>query len=226
MENQIHIAQIQILKELLFKPIAKFSDLNVTGLTNDHFTFHIKRLAELNLVQKNKNGYELTIRGKEFANRIDTDALKLERQAKTGVLLVCIDQGNYLIQQRLKQPYFGFYGFITGKTRWGETVSETAIRELAEETGLTGIPQLVGIKHKMDYTPEGQLLEDKFFFVVKFKAPKGILIENFEGGKNIWLTKSEIFKLPDLFDGVKESIVMTDSKDLNFSETKYSVKKY
>lgn len=222
----MHEIQIKILKELLFKPVAKFSDLNVTDLTNDHFTFHIKRLVELELVQKTDNGYELSVTGKEFANRLDTDNLVVERQAKTGVLIVCKSGDRYLIQQRLKQPYYGFHGFMTGKTRWGETISETAVRELAEETGLVGIPELVGIKHKMDYELEGKLLEDKFFFVVKFVDPTGNLIGNFEGGKNIWLTENEIFRLPDLFDGVKESIEMSQSLNLKFVEDKYQIKKY
>lgn len=222
----MHEIQTKILKELLFKPVAKFSDLNVTDLTNDHFTFHIKRLLELDLVCKTKSGYELTTLGKEYAGRLDTDELVIERQAKTGVLLICIRNDKYLIQQRLKQPYYGFHGFMTGKTRWGETIAETATRELTEETGLVGIPQFVGLKHKMDYDLSGELLEDKFFFVVKFTNPTGKLIENFEGGKNMWLTKKEISQLPNVFDGISESFEMVQSISLTFSETKYKVKKY
>ncbi len=222
----MHEIQTKILKELLFKPVAKFSDLNVTDMTNDHFTFHIKRLVELELVQKTDSGYELSVSGKEFANRMDTDALALERQAKTTVLLVCIKNNKYLVQQRLKQPYFGFHGFISGKTRWGETVSETAIRELAEETGLTGVPQFIGMRHKMDYSVLGELLEDKFFFVTKFVNPTGKLIENYEGGKNIWLTEKDILKLPNLFPDMAEFLTLYKSKTFFFSERKYKVDKY
>ena len=222
----MHDIQTKILKELLFKPVAKFSDLNVTDMTNDHFTFHIKRLVELELVQKTDSGYELSVSGKEFANRMDTDALALERQAKTTVLLVCIKNNKYLVQQRLKQPYFGFHGFISGKTRWGETVSETAIRELAEETGLAGVPQFIGMRHKMDYSVLGELLEDKFFFVTKFVNPTGKLIENYEGGKNIWLTEKDILKLPNLFPDMAEFLTLYKSKTFFFSEQKYKVEKY
>lgn len=222
----MHKIQIKILKELLFKPVAKFSDLNVTDLTNDHFTFHIKRLVELDLVSKTKSGYELTTIGKEFANRLDTENLKLERQPKTTILLICVKNNKYLVQKRLKQPYFGFHGFITGKIRWGETIPEAALRELVEESGLTGTPQLVGIKHKMDYALSEELLEDKFFFVVKFVNLTGKLIEKFEGGKNMWLTEKEILKLPNVFDGISESFTMVQSTSLSFSETKYKVKKY
>ena len=116
---------MEILRVLMFRPEARFADLNVPEYSNDHFTFHIKRLIELGLVEKNENRkYQLTIKGKEFANRFDVEnsEIELEKQAKIGVLVVCVrNEGNkkeYLIQKRLKQPYFGFHGFITGKAKW------------------------------------------------------------------------------------------------------------
>ena len=90
MDSTLHPIQFTILKELLFKPLAKFSDLNVTSLTNDHFTFHIKRLVDLGLVIKNGHGYTLTISGKEYANRMDTQALLIEKQAKVAIKPVII----------------------------------------------------------------------------------------------------------------------------------------
>lgn len=227
MELKIHPIQANILKILLFEPKARFSKLNVLKLPTDHFNFHIKRLIELSLIEKiDKNNYSLTIEGKEFANRFDTENIVIERQAKIGVLIVAVKGEKYLVQQRLKQPYYGFYGFITGKVRWGETLVETASRELQEESGLKGKLTLVGVKHKMDYSEESKLLEDKFFFVFRVDNFKGNLLEKFEGGRNLWLTEKEIFKLPDLFDGVKESIKMVNQKKLAFIETKYKVKKY
>jgi len=57
-------------------------------------------------------------------------------------------------------------------------------------------------------------------------SPKGKLKENFEGGKNCWMTKEEIFGLENLFDGLKERIDMVDSKNLKFGENKYKVRGY
>lgn len=231
MEQEIHPIQSDILLVLLFKPKARFVELNTTKMPSDHFNFHIKRLVKLDLIEKTKGGYyKLTPKGKEFANRFDTESQFLERQAKIGVLVCCVGKSEndvkYLIQQRLKEPYYGFYGFITGKVKWGEEVEETAKRELKEEAGLAGEFRLVGIKHKMDYSSRKDLLEDKFFFVFRVTNTKGKLINNFEGGKNLWLTQKEIFKLKDLFDGVDESIQMVKKDDFVFSETKYKVKRY
>ena len=169
----MHKIQNNILRILLFKESARFAELNTGNISNDHFTFHLKRLLEQKLVEKNQDSfYNLTIIGKEYANRLDTDAkdIDIERQAKLSVLMVCVDNSDketrYLVQQRLKHPSFGFYGFVSGKIKWGETVFESAQRELKEETNLEAELALAGIEHKIDYSDKNELLEDKYFYVI------------------------------------------------------------
>lgn len=87
MEIKIHEYQISILRELLFKPKSKFSELKKVDIENDHFAKHIKHLLDEGLIEKKDSRYSLTDEGKEFANRMDTDSLKLERQAKIGIAL-------------------------------------------------------------------------------------------------------------------------------------------
>jgi len=232
LEPELHPVQAGILRVLLFTPQARFSDLNVHGISNDHLAFHVRRLVELELLEKADERYQLTHRGKEFANRHDTDlpAMKIERQAKLGVSVGCVRTTNgvreYLIQQRLKQPYYGFHGFVSGKMRWGETVLETAARELEEETGLTAKFTLVGIIHKMDYAPDGGLLEDKFFYIVRGDDAIGTLRAEFEGGRNFWLQKRDVLKLPNLFPDVEEVLEVRERGAFVFLERKYTVERY
>jgi len=230
-KTDIHPIQSIILCELLFVKEAGFSELNKKKLSSDIFSFHLRQLTDWKMIEKNKSGkYVLTTQGKEYANRFDTAVAEVERQAKVGALVMCVrgigKKREYLLQQRLKQPYYGFWGFITGKIKWGETVEEGAKRELMEEAGLSGKMELINISHKMDYDQDGKILEDKFFFVHRVVNPTGTLIENFEGGKNCWMTKEEIFNLENLFDGLKERIGMVDNKTLGFGENKYKVKGY
>lgn len=230
---ELHSVQSGILKVLLFKEQARFSDLNAEKLPSDHFNFHVKKLLDQNLIEKTSEGlYRLTAKGKEFANRFDADspAMTIEHQAKLGALVVCAknDSGavKYLVQQRLKQPYYGYYGFITGKIKWGETIEEAAKRELLEETGLSGKPQLAYVRHKMDYADNHDLLEDKFFFAQVVRDPAGTLKQQFDGGRNLWLTKQEIAKLPDLFPDVISAIDLVERNEFSFIEKKYEVEKY
>lgn len=231
MHNDLHAAQAKILRELLFTPDASFAALlKATDLTSDHFTFHVKRLVELGLISKQKNRYTLTVNGKEYANRLDTDVVLLEKQAKVAVLLLGAKESGgtryYLCQQRLKQPYFGFWGFATGKIRWGETVLETAARELKEETNLTADLRFLGIEHKTDVDTNGKLLEDKFFFIVAAENCQGELAEEMEGGKNFWLTQEELNKQEDVFEGVNTIIDLYNGKQPEFWEKTYTMKRY
>ncbi len=94
-EIELHPAQAEVLKILLFRPKARFRDLNLTGLTNDHFTWHLNRLVEVGLVEKTGKGeYRLSVQGKEFANRMDSETVKIEKQAKIAVLIVCVRAKN------------------------------------------------------------------------------------------------------------------------------------
>jgi len=219
LEVNIHDAQMAILRELLFHPSVGFAKLQkLTGMTSDHFNFHLQKLIELKLVEKVARGtYTLTPRGKEYANKLDTDSNTVERQPKVAVILAIEREGKnekeYLFQERLKQPYYGFWGFATGKIRWGETILQTAERELMEETGLTADHRIAGLYHELVYQTEtGEQLEDKMFFVIHCTNVKGKLVENFEGGHNQWMTREEALKQPKIFTSfdIELDIVSSD----------------
>lgn len=231
MNESLHPIQSNVLVSLLFTPEARFSDLNTTNISTDHFNFHIQRLLELDLINKNSNGkYELTLKGKEYANRYDDEHFVLEKQPKVTVSVIGVRQDNnktyYLMQKRLKHPFFGYMGVVSGKVRFGETVTETAARELMEEAGLKGNIELVGIEHKMDYDKSNQILDDKIFFVFRASELTGTLINQFKGGENLWVEKSEIASLENLFDDILQIIELTDSPKLKFLENKFIVNKF
>ncbi len=204
-EIKLHTAQTSILRELLFVPQAGFAQLQKpTELGSDHFMFHINRLIEVGFVEKIDRGqYRLTVMGKEYANRLDTDHNTVERQPKVAVVLNIKRPGNnqdYLFQQRLKHPYYGFWGRPTGKIRWGETILETAARELAEEAGLSAEYEIMGIHHEIVYDADHtDILEDKIFFNVACTNVKGEIKELFEGGRNQWMTLVEVLRQQKVF---------------------------
>lgn len=220
LEVKVHDAQMVILRELLFHPSVGFAKLQkITGMSSDHFNFHLQKLVELKLVEKVSRGtYSLTPRGKEYANKLDTDNHTIERQPKTAVILAVerVKDGKkeYLFQERLKQPYYGFWGFATGKVRWGETITQTAERELMEETGLTADHRVAGVYHELVYQQEtGEQLEDKIFFVVHCTNTKGKLVEEFEGGRNSWMSREQALKQPKIFTSFDIEIEIVSSSD-------------
>lgn len=193
LEVKIHDAQTSILRELLFHPHAGYAELQKpTGLEGDHFNFHIVQLVKRGLVEKQARGrYSLTPTGKEYANKLDTDSNTIERQPKVSVILVIwrdATKTELLLQERLKNPYYGFWGYPTGKMRWGETIPAAAERELLEEAGLRADFQYHGIYHEHAFKDDSDvLLEDKIFFVTSTMNTSGE-IKNGEGCHNEWLT--------------------------------------
>ena len=232
MKKEIHEAQAKILKNLLFREKARFSELNTEGLSTDHFAFHLKQLIENGVIEKGEDGYYcFTPEGKEYANRFDVDSerIRIEKQAKLGVLIVASKEENgnrfLLMQERLKHPYFGLRGFVTGKIKMGESVSETAARELKEETGLSATLEQKAIYHERVFSALGELLEDKYFFIFTAENPKGTLIESFEGGKNEWREKVKVLEGLIFYD-IGDILSLVQNKEFIFAEKSYTVEKY
>lgn len=226
-EPNAHPAQTAILRHLLFTPSANFADMQkITDMTSDHFNFHIKKLVAEGLVKKAATQYSLTNKGKEYANRMDTDENEIEKQPKVSVVITLERQTpsgerEFLYQQRLKNPYFGFWGRIGGKMRWGESVIEAAERELFEETGLTADFSYRLMYHKRDFDKTSKrLLEDKIFLCVYATEFSGELVERFEGGFNRWMTVDEFHKQDKRFESVDEFMRLIDEGE-TFAEREF-----
>ncbi|MEO6508737.1 MAG: NUDIX domain-containing protein, partial [Patescibacteria group bacterium] len=88
----------------------------------------------------------------------------------------------YLVYKRLKQPFYGCQGFMSGKMKYGETVIETATREFHEECNLEGKPFLMAIRHYHVFNDETkELVEDKFLFFCGVENPTGKIKASNEG---------------------------------------------
>lgn len=226
-EPNAHPVQVAIMRYLLFTPVGGFADIQkVTELSSDHFNFHIKKLISEGYVEKAKTGYQLSRKGKEYANRMDTDENEIEKQPKVSVV-VTLERTNakgereFLYQQRLKNPYYGFWGRLGGKMRWGESVIEAANRELMEETGLTAEFTYKLMYHKRDFDKtSGKLLEDKLFLCVYATEFAGELNERFEGGYNRWMTKAEFHQQEKRFESVDEFMDLMDNGE-TFAEREF-----
>ncbi|MDB5165126.1 MAG: putative hydrolase [Candidatus Saccharibacteria bacterium] len=233
-EPNAHPIQVTILRHLLFVPSAGFADIQrATDLTSDHFTFHIKKLIDEGYVEKDDKSYKLSRKGKEYANRMDTDENEIEKQPKVSVVIVLERMNNAgqresLYQQRLKNPYYGFWGRLGGKMRWGESIVEAAKRELLEESGLGADFEYKILYHKRDFdTATDKLLEDKIFLCVKAINPRGELVVDFEGGHNEWLTREQFNAKTKTFSSVNEFDELLDTnqtfieREFHYDESEY-----
>jgi predicted transcriptional regulator len=208
---ELHKAQAAVLYGLRHVATARFSDLmRLTGLTSDDFKFHVRRLVALGYLEKIADGqYMLTALGKEFANNLDTTRRTVQKQPKLSVLLIVPEPGarnpqRYLFHQRKRNPYLGFWSYVSGPVRWGEEVEVAAARELTKQTGLMADFTVCMFYRQRDYDKAGVLLEDKLFTVLEASNVAGQLTNMWHGGVQQWMTIDELKNQDKYFEPIGE----------------------
>jgi hypothetical protein len=229
--DNLNPIQIKILSTLLFNPKARFRDLNIDSMTTDHFSYHLRSLLKEGLVEKDKLTYSLTSKGKIFAGKIDTSVYKMEKQPKVSVIIIPhkLYRGKevFLIQQRTKEPYFGYKGFVSGKVKYGEILSETAERELKEESGIGGKFRFCYEIHEMVYNKNtGEQLEDKFFHIIECYDLTGKIINKTTEGFNKFVTVKEFMKMKPIYHNEVDLLNWYLKKDFKFKEQKYFIENF
>ena len=198
--SPLHKTQISILHALRYAQSERFSALmHGTNHTSDTFKFHVRKLVKLGYVIKLEDGwYELTPLGKEYANSLDEQVRAPEKQPKISVLTIvsrttASGDVQYLLQQRLRNPFYGYWSEIHGRATWGESFEETAQRQLKRQTGLEATFAIHGFRRIRDYDAGSKdLLEDKLFVILKATSVAGELSNNYTGGTNTWLTLDQL----------------------------------
>ncbi len=208
MKDPLHDIQKELLKKLVYTPGLRFNALVIEDLESEHMNYHLKKLMELKLVVKEKNYYTLTDWGKEFTNRMDDENKQTELQPKTSILIYGARKNKKgeienLLMRRLKQPYFGKVGKLTGKVRFGESIIEAVKRELFEETGLSAKTVILEeLYHKLRKREDGTYVQDVIFYQFFMTDFSGNFIAKNKDQENFFISKRELAKgKSDVFDG-------------------------
>lgn len=234
--HELHRLQTKVLYELSRHQTRRFSDMMaVTELTSDDFKFHLRKLIKLGLVTKSDDGvYELTAEGKELANRFDYENRSPIRQPKlTTVTFVRRENPEngateYLFQQRLRQPFFHYWGAIGQPVKWGESFEDAAARGLKEQTGLVAPLTLKGFYRQRDLVEGSEsILEDKLFVI--FVADwQGDAVSNWSYAKNQWATVEWLAEQPQRFESCLDMLSMIETEKHWFqdNDSTYSAEAY
>lgn len=221
---QIHRAQISVLRSLRKSKSARYTDLIIpTGLESDVFKFHLRKLITMGFIKKNKEQfYSLTKLGKEFANNLDDEKRTIQKQPKLSLLFLVEsnDKKHFLFQQRKRQPYYDYWGLLSGPVQWGEDFIDTAQQEFEKQTGLTAEYEICTFIRQRDYLKDPvELLEDKLFIVVKAFNVGGSIQNTWKGGYNKWMSLDELELVENYFSATRESIRLAqgNEKFSNFS---------
>lgn len=195
----LHLHQLRILKKLTLTPSGlQFNKLLVEDISSDHTNYHLKELLKIKYVEKIDHLYRLTDIGKDYTGNLDDEIRKLERMPKTSTIAWVMRKrsdgvNEYLVNRRLRHPYFGKVGRITGKVRFGESLADSARRELLEEAGLTsGNVKLDKLYHKIRKRSDGQIVQDNIFYIFFMSDIKGKLKAKTEFQENFWVTVDDV----------------------------------
>ena len=111
-----------------------------------------------------------------------------ERVVLTNMCMVCDGKGNVLVEERLDPDWPGI-AFPGGHVEPGESFTESVIREVREETGLTiKAPRLCGLK-QFPLDGGGRYI----VFLYRADRFSGELVSS-EEGRVFWMKRSELEK--------------------------------
>lgn len=197
--DSLYYIQTNVLKELLYKKDAKFSDLNSLQIPSDQLTFHLKQLIKLGYIKKEDSNYSLTASGLEIAGRINTENAQILKQSKVSICILpirdSIDGKEILVGKRSREQSLGKYAFFTQKVAFGETFTECCEKALLKDTGLRGDFEYCGLAHVI--RESGKFVEVDVT-VIHFKATnlKGDFINKTLDAENYWMNLDEIKNIP------------------------------
>lgn len=141
----IHDIQKHILKELIFKRSAKYSELKPKVIESNLFSYHLQTLVKEGYIEEEDGQYLLSAKGRQLADRISIETLGQRIQPKISTLIILKNSDKYLLYRKSKMPFINHIGFPHGKMHLEERIKESANRELLEKTGL-----VANLKHRGD----------------------------------------------------------------------------
>lgn len=190
----------KILKRFSRHKKLKFNDLKEETESNK-LSYHLKKLIEENLLEKNEDLYTLTDKGEEKLCYLeDKGSLK---QPIQDVFLLPFRDGKFVVQKRTKRPFLEVIIPIGARIRKGESIFETAKKKFKKDTGMTGDLHFKGIVDTKTFK------QDKLFLhhilnVFLIDNLKGELTPSTPKGENFWMTEKEYYSQKNNLTAAKE----------------------
>ncbi len=93
------------------------------------------------------------------------DVGKTKHEKSCGAIIIAPENGNYKVLM-VKHQNGGHWSFPKGHVENGETETQTALREIKEETGMD-VALDTNFRHVVTYSPKRGTLKDVVFFAAK-----------------------------------------------------------
>lgn len=214
--------------ELKFNEIEKSLDISSNLLT-----YHLEQMIKEEILIKKDSTYKLTEKAEKmipfFAHITGKEIGSLP------VVLIAIlnkKKDKICLLKRAKKPYQGYWGILGGKLKLEESIEETALREVKEETSLNcrfnkinsvlheRVKENNKIKHSFVFFLTTVIAEDEKFIISEEGELKWFDINKLEDEKiipsDIWMVKNCLDKTAD----VKQVIIEEENQELKNMQVK------
>lgn len=102
--NIDHRIQLSLIQELAkSEKSVKYNNLKEDGMENSLFSYHLKKLIDRRMVQKDDEGYTLTVEGARWLNDNGVTLRSKDAPRVVVALVIQNEDGNYLVGQRTGQ---------------------------------------------------------------------------------------------------------------------------
>lgn len=196
--NIDHPLQKNILLKLIHTPEATFTELLGKERDSNKFAYHLGVLEKNSIILKKDGRYTLSTEGKHLSSFIEGDTGSKALFPTFNHILVVRDGDKILAQHRLKEPFYGYWGLISGKINFGLNIEECAKRDIEEETGLKAEhARFYGVNQSKTFE-DNKMIHHHIMFYVELSGISGTLRTQTHKGENKWLTIGE-FKSKERF---------------------------
>lgn len=165
--RDLHHIQREILISLSRQSPQRFSQLQPASISNNVFSYHLKRLLDTGYITVSQGGY---IPARKALKNLQYTG-HLPQKKTTPVLLTAIlvqqkSSGHTLLFQRQADPFMDWFSVPSGIIHSDETVYDAARRELYEKTGIeTSDLDYVGV---LDFRYLDESSHDMFVHAIAF----------------------------------------------------------
>lgn len=121
---------------------ARFRDMRPPRTDTNLYSYHLKLLQKSGLLEKSSEGYQLTVAGMAYVDRVNIKTVHPTQQPKIITMLVIQNgYGGVLMYQKLRQPFIGRWTVPLGKVHDDdESIHAAARRELGEKLDGLDVP--------------------------------------------------------------------------------------
>ncbi|MFT4250679.1 MAG: NUDIX domain-containing protein [Candidatus Woesearchaeota archaeon] len=187
-----HQTRKDILLKLIHSPRASFNELWDKQGESNAFAYHLSKLVDEGVVVKEDGLYSLSADGRSLVTEIEGDTGSKTRFPTPTVVIVARDDKNrVLAQRRLKEPFFGYWGFPSGKLNFGWNPQQRAVRDLKEETGLVAESVVLRCVEHVKTFEEEVLLHHHIMYIFEAFNCSGELVSKTHKASHEWLSVDE-----------------------------------